>query len=89
MHDNRCCNFTKEKTEKILKYKDITIEIERMWNVKKKCDISSNRGKWNHLKIIQKIPQQHNGKARSQGVAENSHIGHCTHTAESTDVKVQ
>jgi hypothetical protein len=24
-----------------------------------------------------------------QGTTENSHIGHCTHTAESTDVKVQ
>jgi lipopolysaccharide/colanic/teichoic acid biosynthesis glycosyltransferase len=25
----------------------------------------------------------------NQGTTENSHIGHCTHTAESTDVKVQ
>jgi hypothetical protein len=28
-----------------------------------------------------------NGKARNQGTTENSHIGHCTHIAESTDVK--
>ena len=24
-----------------------------------------------------------------EGTTENSHIGHCTHTAESTNVKVQ
>jgi hypothetical protein len=28
-------------------------------------------------------------KARNPRTTENSHIGHCTHTAESTDVKVQ
>jgi hypothetical protein len=56
---------------------------------KNKCDTSNNRGKWNNLKIIQKIPEQRTGKARNQGTTENSHTGHCTHTAESTDVKVQ
>jgi hypothetical protein len=25
----------------------------------------------------------------SQGTADNNHVGHCTHTSESTDVKVQ
>ena len=49
----------------------------------------NNRGNWNHLKIIQKIPQQHNRKARNQGTTEDSHIVHCTHTEESIDVKVQ
>jgi hypothetical protein len=29
------------------------------------------------------------GKARNQGNAENSHIGHCPHTAESTNIKEQ
>ena len=38
--------------------------------------------------VIQKIREQHTGKTRSQGTKENSHIGHCTHTAGSTDVKV-
>jgi hypothetical protein len=32
------------------------------------------------------MPEQHIGKAGNQGHAENSHIEHCTHTAESTDV---
>ena len=29
-------NFIKKEAEKILKYKDLTIEIQRMWNVKTK-----------------------------------------------------
>jgi len=29
-------NVTKKEAEKILKYKDFTIEIQRMWNVKTK-----------------------------------------------------
>ena len=29
-----------------------------------KSDTSNNRGNWNHLKIIQTVPQQHNSKAR-------------------------
>ena len=52
-------------------------------------DISNNRGNWNHLKIIhtRTIPEQHIGKARNEGTTENSHTGHCTHTAESANVK--
>jgi len=29
-------NVTKKEAEKILKHKDLTIEIQRMWNVKTK-----------------------------------------------------
>jgi hypothetical protein len=29
-------NMIKKETEKILKYEDLTIETERMWNVKTK-----------------------------------------------------
>ena len=42
MYVNRRCNFRgqkgdfKKEAEKILKYKDPTIEIQRMWNVKTK-----------------------------------------------------
>jgi hypothetical protein len=42
---------------------------------------SNNRGNCNHLKIIQKIPEQRTGKARHRGTTENSHIGHDTHTS--------
>jgi len=53
--------------EKILKYsyKDLIIETQRMWNVKAKAILANNRGDWNHLKITQTIPEQHNGKARN------------------------
>jgi hypothetical protein len=45
--------------------------------------------KRNHLKLMQKIPEQYTGKARNQETTENSHIGHCTNTSGSTNVKVQ
>jgi hypothetical protein len=50
---------------------------------------NNNNNNNNHLTIIQKIPDQSTGNPRSQGATEKSHIGHCTHTAESTNVKVQ
>ena len=39
--------------------------------------------------MTQTVPEQHTGKARNKGTTENSHIGHCTHTTESANVKVQ
>jgi hypothetical protein len=60
-----------------------------VWDVKTNLIPRNNTGNWNHLKIIQKIPEQHTGKVRNQGTTENSHTGHSTHTSESTDVKVQ
>jgi hypothetical protein len=82
-------NVIKKDAEKIPKYKDLTIQNTAHVECKNKCDTSNNRGNWNHLKIIQKIPEQHTVKARSQGATENSYIGHCTRTLESTNVKVQ
>jgi len=60
-----------------------------MWNVKENIDISNNRGNWNHLHVIQKIPEQRSGKARHQVLQKNSHVGHCAHTSASNNVKVQ
>jgi hypothetical protein len=45
-------NVIKKEAEKILKYKDPTIEIQRMWNKKNKCDFSNNRRDWDHFKVI-------------------------------------
>jgi len=36
-------------------------------------------------KYVSNIP----GKLEAKGTPENSHNGHCTHTSESTNVKVQ
>ena len=59
-------NVSKKLAEMILKYKEIALEIQRMWNVKKKdCDIGNIMGNWSHLKITKKIPDQHTGKARN------------------------
>ena len=52
-------------------------------------DTSNHRGCWDYFKVIQKIREQHTRKTWSQGTTEHSHIGHCTHTSGSTNVKVQ
>ena len=50
----------KKETEKMIKpYNINTGHVERT----NKRDTSNNRGNWNHLKIIQKIPQQHTANA--------------------------
>jgi hypothetical protein len=60
-----------------------------MWNMKTNVITIITRANWNHLKIIQKIPEQRTGKAQNEETTENSHIGHCTYTSESTNVKIQ
>ena len=94
MHVNRCCKFGRQKCDKESSREDFKIQKPYNRNTmhvecKNKCDISNNTGNWNNLKIIQKIPEQHTGKVQNQENTENSHIGHSTHTVESTDVKVQ
>jgi hypothetical protein len=54
---------------------------------KSKCDTGNNRGNWNHLKIIQKIPEKHNGKADNQGNAKKAMFGYCAHASGSTNRK--
>ena len=55
-------NVIKKEAEKILKYKNFTMEIQRMWNVKTKGDTGNNGGDWHYFKVIQKIRGQHTGK---------------------------
>ena len=60
-----------------------------MWNVKTKMIPVKIEATGDYFKVIQKIREQHTRKTRSQGTTENSHIGHCTHTADSTNERVQ
>ena len=56
-------NVIKKEAESTVKYEDLTIEIQRMWNVKTKViPVINNRGNWNHLRIVQKIPDPHTEK---------------------------
>jgi hypothetical protein len=55
-----------KKDAEILKYKDIIIEIQRMWNVGEKViPVTVGDCDWNHLKITRNIPVQRAGKARN------------------------
>ena len=75
-----------QKEADILKYKDLTIEIQRMWKVLIPVIIGATGTiSESFKKYISNIP----GKPCSEGTTENSHIGHCTHTSESANVKVQ
>jgi len=52
----------KNEAEKILKYKELTIEMQRMWNVKNKGDTSNNKSDWDYFRVTQKIREQHTRK---------------------------
>jgi hypothetical protein len=54
----------------VFKKEDKKFIIQRLYNrntahveCKNKSDTNNNRGNWNHVKIIQKIPEPHTGKA--------------------------
>ena len=54
MYVNRHWNLKRKKCDvkeamKILKYKDLTIEIQHMQNVKHKGDTSNKRAKWDYF----------------------------------------
>jgi len=79
-----------EGGEKILKYKDLTIEMQSMWNVKIKTTpviigVTGTISK-SLRQYLSNIPGKHEMKELKK---KKSHTGHCTHTMERTNVKVQ
>jgi len=78
-------NVIKKEVEKILKYNDLTIEIQHVWNVITKM-IPGIIGATGTIpksfrKYVSNIPGNHE-------VEENSHTGHYTHTLESVNVEI-
>ena len=73
-------NVIKKEAEKILKYKVLTIETKRMWNVKTKVIpvIIGATGaiSKSFRKYICNIP----GKCEVKELQKTAILGHCTHT---------
>ena len=61
VNNNNNNNNNNEEAKKILKYEDLTIEIQRMWNVKTKV-ISVIIGATGTISFIRKIREQHTRK---------------------------
>ena len=59
-----------------------------MWNLKAKV-IPVTTGATGTVSESFRKREQHTRKSLSQGTTQYGHIGHHTHTAESTDVNVQ
>jgi hypothetical protein len=79
-------NVVKKAAEKILKYKDLTIEIQSIWNVQTNM-IPVMIGATG---IISESFRKYQESIKSKNYNNNKrHIGHCSHTWESTTVKVQ
>lgn len=72
-----------------LKYKDIKSELQRVWHVQTKFIPVVTRSNSNHLKIVQKMSEQHTVKARYAETTENRHFVHRTHASESAVVKIR
>jgi hypothetical protein len=78
-------NVIQKEAENILKHKDLTIEIQRMWNVKTMVIPATGTISKSFRKHVSTIPGNHEVKK----LQKSCHIEHCTHTSDSDDVKVQ
>ena len=58
-------NVIKKEAEKILKYKDLIIEIQRTWNLKTELVPVRKAANGTLLNITQTIPEQHTRRARN------------------------
>jgi hypothetical protein len=64
----------KKEAEKILKYKDLIIKIQRMLNVNNKSDASNNTNSCNPLKINQRISEKNTGKKQNEGNTKKTYL---------------
>jgi hypothetical protein len=80
-------NMIKKDTEKILKYKDLTIQVEHMWNVKTNVIPLIIGATGTISKSFTKYLSNITGKHEITEPRENSHIGQGIHTLESTNIK--
>ena len=69
-------NVIKKEAEKIVKYKELTIEIQRMWNVKIGATGTISKS---FRKYASNIPENHEVKE----LQKTAIIRYCTHTSES------
>ena len=81
-------NVIKKEAERILKYKDLTIETQRMCNVKTTAVPVTTGALGTISKPFRKYVSTVTYRTpRSSGTAENSYFRHCTHPPESADVE--
>jgi hypothetical protein len=80
-------NVIKKEAKNVLKYKDISVEIQRSWNVIINV-IPVITGATKPISITQTVPEQRKRKARNEGTQKTAILG-CAHTAGSANVNVQ
>jgi len=68
-------NVIKREVEKILKYKDLSIEIQCMRNVKNKGDTSNTRGDWDYFKSFRKYMSNILGKYEVKEIQKTAILG--------------
>ena len=82
-------NVIKKEAEKVLKYMDLIIEIQHMWNVKAKVIPVITEATGTISKSLRQYLRNIPGKLEVKEVQKNSRIGHCAHSTEGANVKVQ
>jgi len=80
-------NVIKKEAGKILKYTNLIIQIQCMWNVKAKVIPVVIGAAGTISKSLRQYVSNVSGKTKLRDY--KTHTGHCTHTVDSTNVKVQ
>jgi hypothetical protein len=81
-------NVIQKAAEKISKYDNLIIEIQRMWNVKAKVIPVITGASGTVAKSLRQYLRNIPGKYEIEEQQNKCHIWHCTHPAGSVNVKV-